>query len=115
MVTVKRIVPDLSYRNPAEMQAFYRDVLSLELVMDLGWVATLTSASETQPQVTLAKNTGDVAPVMSVEVDDVDAAYRAAVNFGAPIVRALQDEPWGVRRFFTSDPDGNILNILAHL
>lgn len=26
----------------------------------------------------------------------------------------LTDEPWGVRRFFFRDPDGNIVNVTAH-
>jgi len=33
---------------------------------------------------------------------------------GAQIVHPLTDEPWGVRRFFVRDPDGNIVNVLAH-
>lgn len=53
-------------------------------------------------------------PVASVEVDDVDAAYRAARAAGAEIVHELTDEPWGVRRFFVRDPAGHVVNILSH-
>jgi uncharacterized glyoxalase superfamily protein PhnB len=49
-----------------------------------------------------------------VKVDDVDAAYEEAQRLGYEIVHPLQDEPWGVRRFFVRAPDGNVLNIVRH-
>ena len=51
---------------------------------------------------------------MSIEVDDVDAAYQAARNAGTEIVHPLTDEPWGVRRFFLRDPNGRVVNVLSH-
>jgi uncharacterized glyoxalase superfamily protein PhnB len=59
--------------------------------------------------------TAPVVPVASVEVDDVDAAYRAARDVGAEIVHELTEESWGVRRFFVRDPDGHVLNVLGHV
>ena len=56
-----------------------------------------------------------VNPDLSVEVDDVDAAYDAVRATGAEIVHPITDEQWGVRRFFVEDPDGHIVNVLAHL
>nr|WP_261575005.1 VOC family protein [Frankia gtarii] len=53
-------------------------------------------------------------PAVSVEVDDIDTAHAAALAVGAGIVHPLTDEPWGVRRFFVRDPDGNIVNVLGH-
>ena len=53
-------------------------------------------------------------PVVSVKVDDVDAAYAEAQDRGYEIVHPLSSEPWGVRRFFVRDPDGNVLNIVQH-
>jgi uncharacterized glyoxalase superfamily protein PhnB len=58
--------------------------------------------------------TAPVVPATSIEVDDVDACYAAAVRTGAAIVHPLTDEPWGVRRFFVRDPDGNVINVLSH-
>lgn len=58
--------------------------------------------------------TAPVVPSVSVQVDDVDAAHAAAVRAGAEIVHPLTDEPWGVRRFFFRDPDGNTINVLSH-
>ena len=115
-VQVERMVPDLASTSLARAAGFYRAVLGLEPVMDLGWIVTL--ASPTQPGLQLSVLTHDetapLVPVLSVQVDDVDAAYAAALDCGAEIVHPLTDEPWGVRRFFARDPDGHVLNVLSH-
>jgi hypothetical protein len=58
--------------------------------MNHGWVITFMSHGKTAP----------VVPDMSVEVDDVDAVYEVMRESGAEVVHPLQDEEWGVRRFF---------------
>ncbi|NIY70624.1 glyoxalase/bleomycin resistance protein/dioxygenase [Streptomyces malaysiensis] len=58
--------------------------------------------------------TAPVVPDVSVEVDDVDAAYTAMRDSGAEIVHSLRDEEWGVRRFFVRDPNGRVINVLSH-
>ncbi|MGI9394685.1 MAG: VOC family protein [Boseongicola sp.] len=50
-----------------------------------------------------------------MEVDDVDAVYQRAKDLRLSIEYELTDEPWGVRRFYVSDPTGKLLNVLAHL
>ena len=115
-MTVKRVMPDLETPDTAASQRFYTDVLGFETVMDMGWIVTLADPSG-GGQVSLFTHeaTGPVVPVMSVEVDDVDAAYEAALAAGAEIVHPLTDEEWGVRRFFVRDPAGHVVNVLAHL
>lgn len=51
---------------------------------------------------------------MSVEVPDVDDAYQRAQDNGAEIVDRLQDEDWGVRRFFLRTSAGHAMNELSH-
>jgi uncharacterized glyoxalase superfamily protein PhnB len=46
--------------------------------------------------------------------EDVDAVHAKAVTLGLRIVYPLTDEPWGVRRFFVTDPNGVIINVLSH-
>ena len=115
-MAVTRIVPDLTSRSLAEATSFYVGVLGLQVVMDHGWIVTL--ADPQRPGVQLSLMTHDesapVVPVASIEVDDVDAAYRLAEECGAEIVHPMTDEPWGVRRFFVRDPDGNVVNVLGH-
>jgi catechol 2,3-dioxygenase-like lactoylglutathione lyase family enzyme len=115
-MAVTRIVPDLKSHSPTEAAAFYVDVLGLEVVMDMGWIVTLAEPGNPKVQISLMSEdaTAPVVPVASIEVDDVDAAYRLAEERGAGIVHPLTDEPWGVRRFFVRDPDGHVVNVLQH-
>jgi len=113
---VRRVVPDLASQSLETAKAFYSEVLGLEPVMDHGWITTLADPAHPGAQVSLMTHddTAPVIPDVSIEVDDVDACHAAALRTGAEIVHPLSDEPWGVRRFFVRDPDGNVINILSH-
>lgn len=110
------MVPDLKSDSLEKTKAFYIEVLGLRVVMDLGWIVTLADPERPSIQLSLMSHdaTASVVPVVSVQVDDVDASYRAARAAGAEIVHELADEPWGVRRFFMRDPEGHVINVLAH-
>ncbi|MEU0391724.1 VOC family protein [Streptomyces sp. NPDC006208] len=114
-MTVRRVVPDIRTHDMHRSREFY-DLLGFEEVMNHGWIVTLASPSHPAAQVSImtGDRTAPVTPDMSVEVDDVDAAYVALRERGAEIVHPLQDEPWGVRRFFVRDPDGRVVNVLSH-
>ena len=113
---IKRAVPNLACEDLAATKAFYVDVLAFEVVMDLGWVVTLSDPRNRSAQVSLFTHdaTAPVTPDVSLEVDDVEAAYLSVQHAGATIVHPLTDEPWGVRRFFVRDPDGKVINVLTH-
>jgi uncharacterized glyoxalase superfamily protein PhnB len=115
-VTVRRVVANLESARPDVAATFYRDLLGFEVVMDHGWIVTLADPQHPTAQVSLMREdaTAPCLPVASIEVDDVDAAYRAARAVGVEIVHELTDEPWGVRRFFLRDLDGHVINVLAH-
>jgi uncharacterized glyoxalase superfamily protein PhnB len=55
-----------------------------------------------------------IEPNITIEVADVDALHAEALGRGAEIVYPLTDERWGVRRFFLRDPNGVVLNVMAH-
>lgn len=122
----RRVVPNVRIRTPRTQDdgtdrsadgntAFY-GMLGFEVVMDHGWIMTLASPSAPTAQISFMTRdqTAPVPPDLSVEVDDVDAAYAAVLASGAEIVHPLQDEEWGVRRFFVRDPNGLVVNVLAH-
>lgn len=116
-MTVTRIVPNLQAPDPAAASAFYAEVLGLQPVMDLGWIATYADpADPTAAQLSVISEdaSAPLVPDVSIEVDDVDAAHAAAVRLGHEIVHPLTDEPWGVRRFFVREPTGRVLNVLSH-
>ena len=54
-------------------------------------------------------------PQVSIEVGDVDAVHSRAVSRGLHIVYPLTNEPWGVRRFFVTDPNGTVINVMCHI
>jgi uncharacterized glyoxalase superfamily protein PhnB len=114
-MSIRRAMPDIRSEAMEESRDFY-GLLGFEEVMNLGWVMTLASPSNPTAQVTLMSHdkSAPVVPDMSVEVDDVDAAYVAMRQIGAEVVHPLQDEEWGVRRFFVRDPNGVVVNVVSH-
>ncbi|MGA7397321.1 MAG: VOC family protein [Solirubrobacterales bacterium] len=113
---VLRIVPNLFDKEPGSTRGFYEDVFDLDLVMDLGWIATLASAESPASQLSVFENDAEEGrdPYISVEVDDVDGVHRKAVELGYEVVYSLRNEEWGVRRFMLKDPVGRVVNVLAH-
>ncbi|WP_067478817.1 VOC family protein [Actinomadura hibisca] len=114
-MVVRRVVPNIRSGALPESREFY-GLLGFEEAMDLGWIMTLAAPSSPTAQVSFITEdrTAPVVPDMSVEVDDVDAVYAAVRESGAEIVHPLQDEEWGVRRFFVRDPNGRVVNVLGH-
>lgn len=114
-MTVRRVVPNLTVTDLDSSRDVYVDALGLVEVMNHGWILTLADANRShQISLTTRDLTAPVNPDVSVEVDDVDAAYAVAVSAGLRIVHPLTDEEWGVRRFFFEDPSGNVVNVLSH-
>jgi catechol 2,3-dioxygenase-like lactoylglutathione lyase family enzyme len=114
-MTVHRVMPILTVSELDEAVVTYKRLLGLREVMNHGWIVTLAD-DQLRHQVSLMTNdaTAPVNPNVSIEVDDVDAAYEAAVAAGLQIVHPLSDEEWGVRRFFFADAAGNVVNVLSH-
>lgn len=98
-------------------RSFYTDYLGLAVEeMNHGWVARYrTPDGRASVQLVTRDATSPQDSLMSVHVgDDIDEAYAEAQRRGYEIVHPLTDEPWGIRRFFVRDPDGNVLNIASH-
>jgi catechol 2,3-dioxygenase-like lactoylglutathione lyase family enzyme len=113
---VKRIVANIYTEDVESAQAFYRDILGLDVLMDMGWIATYGSDEKTTPQISFASEGGSGTPTpdLSIEVDDLDAVLERVKKAGLPLAYGPIEEPWGVRRFYVRDPYGKLLNILSH-
>jgi catechol 2,3-dioxygenase-like lactoylglutathione lyase family enzyme len=116
-MSVRRIVPDIKSRDLEASRQFYVDVLGLEVAMDMGFIVTLVSSSNPTAQISLMRDedSSAILPQISIEVADVDDVHSRAVFLGLDIVYPLTNEPWGVRRFFVTDPDGTIINVMCHI
>jgi catechol 2,3-dioxygenase-like lactoylglutathione lyase family enzyme len=114
---VNRIVANIQCSSPADVDAFYREILGLEPVMDHGWIRTYASTQKMTVQVSFASEGGAGTPVpdLSIEVDDLAEALARVNTAGIAVEYGPQTELWGVRRFYVRDPLGKLINILQHL
>ncbi len=53
--------------------------------------------------------------VLSLEVDDAEAACHEARQSRLDVVLELRDEPWGQRHFIVRDPAGFHIDVVQHL
>ena len=120
----------ITVNDPDAALAFYRDVLGLEVRMDVpqGEFRWITVGSPTQPDVGIVlSNYVDGSPE-DIEViralvakggmnaahfssSDVDAVFAKATEAGAEIVSEVADQPWGVRDCAFRDPSGNLVRV----
>ena len=84
-MAISRTVPNIKSDRPAATRDFFVDLLGFEVVMDLGWVMTLASPTNSSAQVTIIGNDDMAAPGISVEVADVDAVHATVVERGFEI------------------------------
>ena len=98
---VKRIVANIAAQNLKKAEKFYGEILGLDLMMDHGWIRTYGASKKMSIQVSFAREGGGGAPVphLSIEVDNVDEAYRLMRRARFKITYRLTEEVWGVRSF----------------
>lgn len=51
---------------------------------------------------------------LTIEVEDVDAAYQRIQSLGVPIEIAIRNEDWGDRHFAIKDPNGIGIDIVTY-
>jgi catechol 2,3-dioxygenase-like lactoylglutathione lyase family enzyme len=110
------VIADIAVPDLETAKGFYTDYLGLEVEeIKLGWVSRFTSpGTGANVQLVTHDATAPENPVVTVKVDDIEAALAEAQRRGYEIVHPLTTEPWGVVRFFVRAPDGNVLNIAQH-
>lgn len=111
---IARIVPNLTVTDLARTVHEHTAVLGLQVVMDHGWIVTLSDANGRQLSLISQDATAPMNPDISVFVDDITAAYDAAAESGVEIVYPLTSEDWGVTRFCYRDCAGNVVNVGKH-
>lgn len=108
-------ITNLHTEDVERAREFFRFLGLTEDTMNLGWVARFSSPdSGVCVQVVTRDATAPEDSVMTIKVDDVDAAYDEALRRGYELVHPLTDEPWGIRRFFVRSPDGHVINVAQH-
>jgi catechol 2,3-dioxygenase-like lactoylglutathione lyase family enzyme len=114
---VQRIVANVAAADPALAEKFYCEILGLDLLMDMDFIRTYGTKTKMSVQISFMSEGGSGTPVpdLSIEVDDVDAAFKRFEEGGFELEYGPVDEPWGVRRFFVRDPFGRLVNVLSHI
>ena len=117
---VRSLFPILSTRDIGALTSFYERALGAEVVYRFPGEAgdayvSLALGTESlgighDPDVVDAVDAGDRVALWFY-VDDVDAAFAAAISAGAAETRAPTDMPWGERVAQVRDPDGNLVNL----
>ena len=113
---VKRIVANVATPDVAKANVFYKELLGLDVLMDLGWIRTYGSSAKMTVQMSVMSEggSGSAVPDLSIEVDNVDQALARCRKAGIAVEYGPASEPWGVRRFYVRDPFGKLINILQH-
>jgi catechol 2,3-dioxygenase-like lactoylglutathione lyase family enzyme len=115
-VKIKRIVSNVATPDVDKANAFYKEILGLNVLMDFGWIRTYGSSAKMTIQLSVMSEggSGTAVPDISIEVDDVEEALVRVRKAGIAIEYGPATEPWGVRRFYVRDPFGKLINILQH-
>ena len=117
-MNVKRIHPYVESADPDVAREFYVGVFGLKVAMQQPVVGLCSPQVPSAQLIITPQGTGTPRADFGIDVGDgagVDVAHERALAMGMRIVYPVTDEPWGVRRFFVEDPDGRIVNVLAHL
>jgi catechol 2,3-dioxygenase-like lactoylglutathione lyase family enzyme len=116
--------------DPDLAQAFYRDVLGLELRNDVAredfrWI-TVGAASQPDVSIVLTNylngspaDSDALAGLLAkgalngvhFHTDDLDATFEKLRASGAEIVQEPTDQPWGTRDCAVRDPSGNLVRV----
>lgn len=113
---VKRIASNIMTDDLDKAAAFYGEILGLDLLMDHGWFRTYGTGEKMTVQLSFGSEggSGTVVPDLSIEVDDLEAAFERMEKAQIPLEYGPVSVPWGVRRFYVRDPFGKLVNILEH-
>jgi len=88
--------------------AFYRDKLGLEVGFTSDSMAEFPAAGLVLDQES-GFNPSSTQVTVGLTVDDVDKVFAEFVGRAVPITEPVRDQPWGVRNFYLTDPDGYVI------
>lgn len=120
---ITQFYPLLQVADVAATQAFFQKHFDFEPAFESDWYVHLQSKHSPTTNITLLDGQHETIPepsrgltqrtILSFEVEDVDAAYKACQKDGMTIVQPLQDEPHGQRHFIGVDPNGILIDVIT--
>jgi catechol 2,3-dioxygenase-like lactoylglutathione lyase family enzyme len=101
---------------------FYRALLELPVSADVGWyvelgapLVTVSFCERNHPSVPAGWGNERGGVLVSVIVDDVEAAWSRAERLSPPIALSCRDEDFGQRHFMVVDPDGFVVDVIERI
>lgn len=122
----------LPHRDPDASLSFYRDVLGLEVRLDVGqgtfrWItvgapgqdASIvleppyadTTVNEDERRTVTEMMAKGTFPRVILATHDLDATFARVRDAGAEVVHEPTTQPYGVRDFAVRDPAGNLVRV----
>lgn len=122
---LRNIVANVLFvQNLETSQAFYRDVVGLQLADSDAVSASFRlgdrylillkiteAANLISTDAGALQRSGGPQMLTAAEVDDVDATYADLQAKGVTLLRPPTDQPWGLRTAHIADPEGNVWEI----
>lgn len=113
-----RAAPCVPVSDISRAEKFYRQVFGLEKTFENGDPVGMMILKRDDAEIllTLVKgHRGLTHTVFHLLLGDADAAYHRCQDASARIIKRIRDAPWGLRTFVVADPDGNRIDVGAHL
>ena len=123
-VAVTRLLPNICTDRMKETRDFYVELLGFDVTFEHeGWYIQMASPTNPQIQIGIMRRDHAFTPkafqhlaqgvIISVQVEDIDAAYATVLRRGFRITHELCDESFGMRRFMVADPNGLLVNMFS--
>ena len=126
---VRDLYPLITTTELGAARDFYVRHFGFSVLFEASWFLYLTGEAAGQPGETRGATIAFMHPdhpsrppgpepfdgrgmIVTIEVADAQAAYAALRESGVPILHPLTDEPWGQRRFMTTDPAGVLVDVV---
>ena len=119
-----RVYPCLCVDDLIRSIEFYRALLGLDVVADVGWYAELAWDADPAQIAFVARGHATVPSgcdavrggvLVSVIVTDATAIHARAVGLRAELVLDLRDEDFGQRHFMVLDPDRFVVDVIEQI
>jgi catechol 2,3-dioxygenase-like lactoylglutathione lyase family enzyme len=118
---ISRTFANILSDRVAETRDFYRELLGFGLRFDSDWFVNLVSTTDPCCELSIWRRDHELIPdayraapqgvILTIVVEDVDAAHAEAVRRGVPVVAPPRDLFYGQRSCLLLDPSGLLLDV----